>query len=473
MAWVAVACMPRASVQAHGRFPNANGLVFHPTDTDRWVVRSTRGLMVTTDGGHTWHWMCLEVAEASTFGQEDPAFAMMGDGALVATTGLQGVVRSDPTWCAWTEAVLSDEMRYFVIDQARHPTLPNSTFVVTSSGGSTVNGVYRSDDGGHTWEATSDGGIDAILFESIAVAPSDPEVLYLTAIRPGSSPPEAFVYVSTNGGADWAEPPTGIELLDGEVRPVVAGVDPTDPERVFVRILHNDFVSEPPPERLLLSEDGGVSFTPVHSSPHLRSFAISPDGTTVWVGDDQGGGLWRSTNGGHDYELIGSRQVHCLEWHDGLLWMCTNNSREGFAVATSDDLGDSFTPVFAFDNLQGLFPCPDDTLIETCDAFIICDALPELGLDPDALVPQAGCSGGLADAGGAQDAGEATPDPSGTAGCSCSTSTPTDSQRATGLTALAALLMLLTLRRFRPSRRGARPRPGPRRRRRRSRPGRA
>jgi MYXO-CTERM domain-containing protein len=466
VAFVGVAAGAAVGVQAHGRFPVPNGLVFHPTDPDFMVVRSTRGLLVTSDGGASWHWMCLEVAEASSFGREDPSFAMMGDGSLVASTGLQGVVRSDPTWCTWSEAVLSEDMRYFVIDQARHPVLPNTTFVVTSSGTPTVNGVYRSDDGGHTWAPTREGGIDAVFFESIAVAPSDPDVIYLTAVTFESTTRQGHLYVSRDGGESWADPSTPIALHEGERLPIIAGVDPTDPDRVFVRIMHDDFLFDPPLERLLLSEDGGESFETVHTAPHIRSFAMSTDGMTAWAGDDGDGGLWRSDNAGVDFEAIdASIQVHCLEWHDGRLWMCANDFREGFAVARSDDLGETFTPFFAFDDVQGMHPCPGDGLLEICVPSIICDALPELGLNPHALVPEAECpggDGGGVDAGTGADAGEANGGDGGgggaetdtDGGCNCSVPTAAGGPGAAAMLGLPMLLWI-TRRSRRGRRRGA------------------
>jgi hypothetical protein len=430
---MALALIPGAAAWAHGRFPVPNGLVFHPTDPAVMVVRSTRGLIATTDGGASWAWMCLEVVEVSTFGQQDPALALMGDGRLVAASGLRGVIRSDPAWCVWAETELSEERRYFVIDQAKHPTLPDTTFVVTSSGTPTVNLVFRSDDGGATWQPTND-GIEAVFFESITIAPSTPDVIYLSAITPDLATREGRLYYSTNGGESWDF--TSIPLLEGEHKPVVSGVDPTDPSRVFVTVLHNDFQLEPPEERLLLSENGGASLTEVLSAPHLRAFAISGDGTRAWAGDDAAGGFWRSNNGGASFELVDAvTQVHCLEWHDGKLWRCANHFREGFAVATSEDGGDSFTPFFRFTDVGRMVACPGDavpgdTLLAICHPYIVCDGLPELGLCPNLVAPQVDCGpvqeGCEAPDGGPQgdasiDSGLPGATPGRASGCGCAT----------------------------------------------------
>jgi hypothetical protein len=85
-----------------------------------------------------------------------------------------------------------------VIAVAGHPTEP-ATFYMGSTGG----GVWRTEDGGTYWENVSDGYFQRASVGAIAVAESDPNVLYVgmgeSTIRGNVSHGDG-VYRSTDGG---------------------------------------------------------------------------------------------------------------------------------------------------------------------------------------------------------------------------------------------------------------------------------
>src|SRR6202167_3169577 len=117
-------------------------------------------------------------------------------------------------------------------------------------------GVWKSDDYGRTWTPIFDsqptGSIGAI-----AVAPSDPSVIYV-ASGEGLQRPDLSVgngiYKSTDAGRSW----THLGLRDGQQIPALA-IDPRDPNRVFAAVLGHPYA--PSPERgLFRSTDGGQSW---------------------------------------------------------------------------------------------------------------------------------------------------------------------------------------------------------------------
>src|SRR5579884_2087506 len=136
-----------------------------------------------------------------------------------------------------------------VVAVAGHPTELN-TFYMGSTGG----GVWKTTDGGRYWENISDGFFKRASVGAIAVAPSDPNVIYVgmgeATIRSNVSHGDG-VWKSTDAGKTW----THIGLADtrniGKVR-----VHPHDPDLVYVAALGH--ANGPNAERgVFRSKDGG------------------------------------------------------------------------------------------------------------------------------------------------------------------------------------------------------------------------
>jgi len=76
------------------------------------------------------------------------------------------------------------------------------TFYMGSTGG----GVWRTDDADQNWENLTDGQIDTGSIGSIAVAPSDPNVIYVgtgSAYPRGNVSAGVGMYRSTDAGNTW------------------------------------------------------------------------------------------------------------------------------------------------------------------------------------------------------------------------------------------------------------------------------
>lgn len=120
--------------------------------------------------------------------------------------------------------------------------------------GSTGGGVWKSVDGGLTWNNVSDGFFQTASVGALAVAPSDPNVIYAgmgeTCIRGNVSHGDG-VYRSTNGGQTWAH------LGLAETRHIAkVRVHPRNPDHVYVAALGHAF--GPNPERgVYRSTNGG------------------------------------------------------------------------------------------------------------------------------------------------------------------------------------------------------------------------
>ena len=134
------------------------------------------------------------------------------------------------------------------------PARPNLFYIGFDNGG-----VWRSTDYGSNWEPIFDrestGSIGAI-----AVAPSDPNVIYVGSgagiIRPDLATGDG-VYKSVDAGKTWSR----VGLFDSQMIAMI-DVSPRDPNRLFVAVLGHPY--GPSAERgIFRSTDGGKTFDKV------------------------------------------------------------------------------------------------------------------------------------------------------------------------------------------------------------------
>jgi photosystem II stability/assembly factor-like uncharacterized protein len=165
-------------------------------------------------------------------------------------------------------------------------------------------GVWMTNDYGRTWKPIFDdqptGSIGAI-----AVAPSDPNVIYVGSgegiARPDLSTGDG-IYKSTDAGKTW----THLGLRDGQQIPYIV-VDPRDANRLFVAVLGHPY--GPNEERgVFRSTDGGRTFQKVFyrdentGASDLELDPRSPDVVYACLWETRQGpwenGAWNGTNGG-------------------------------------------------------------------------------------------------------------------------------------------------------------------------------
>ncbi len=428
---------------AHGRPPRIERIAFDPSDPDRIVLSATIGLIVSSDRGASWTWVC-----AAAFGadptQEDPDVVVAGDGSLVLAT-FDGVARGEPDLCDFSFPP-GPARDVFVVDLATHPG-DAAVVLGLASSGVADDRLVRSEDSGRTW-ATLGAPIPEILTERVAIAPSDPSRIYVSGAIPDPTARRAFVLRSSDGGESFEQ--TEIALVDGERLPQVVGVDPTDPDRVFVRMARG--AVDPRNERLLYSEDGGATFTSIFELQSMRAFALSGDGQTLWAGSATGAGLWVARGGATVLEQVSDLDVRCLAEHDGALYLCVDQLTEGFALGRSTDGGEAVEELLRFEDARARPECARCSTTElVCPAWVG-------DLEADLATYFGGVDAGMTglprDGGiplecrpdGGPDAGGPLPPPAG--GCACA------ARPAAGSGAVLVPLALLAL--------GLRARRGPR-----------
>ncbi|CAN5605923.1 hypothetical protein BH23CHL2_BH23CHL2_26390 [soil metagenome] len=238
-----------------------------------------------------------------------------------------------------------------------------STFYFGSTGG----GVWKTIDGGVAWRNVSDGYFEWASVGALAVAESDPNVIYAgmgeTSIRGNVSRGDG-VYKSTDAGQTWKHMGLAETQNIGEIQ-----IHPNNPDLVYVAALGH--VWGPNAERgVYRSKDGGQNWELVlHKSTTAGAVDLSMDPTNprilyaaIWEGSrgphylSSGGnesGLWMSTDAGDTWteithnpglpqgEVIGKIGVSASGAKAGRVYAIVE--AEDGAVFRSDDYGATWT----------------------------------------------------------------------------------------------------------------------------------
>jgi hypothetical protein len=340
------------SAAANGRFPTAQHVLIGPgTKGDTIVLRTTFGLVVSDDGGLTFHYVC---EEAMGYGGSafDPAVGL--DGTSRMLVGLyDGAARITTDRCdAPRVPTLAGQ---FVSDVDTN--VAGDVMSVSTATGFTDdrNYIWRSEDSGTTFTRLGTGQL-GVHFETLELADTNDRRLYATALQ--LTPRRVIVYRSDDGGATLEDLAT-FPAPDA-IGAYVAAIDPLTADTVYVRAIVAR-VGEPGRQTVLYrTDDAGLSWKEIVRTRELMTgFAISGDGETLWIGGlDPADGLQRSTDRGATWKRIGDTKVQCLRWHAGALYVCATNETDHYALGRSCDDGTTIHPLLGFSGIVGVYTCP-------------------------------------------------------------------------------------------------------------------
>jgi photosystem II stability/assembly factor-like uncharacterized protein len=244
------------------------------------------------------------------------------------------------------------------------------TFYMGATGG----GVWKTTDAGEVWENISDHYFKTGSVGAIAVAPSDPKIIYAGT---GSANIRSNIeighgsYKSTDAGATWSS--IGLEEA-GQIAKI--RIDPRDPNRVYVAAVGHAF--GPNPLRgVLRSRDGGKTWEKVlYVNDHTGAVDLvmtegSPDVlyAVMWTGERQpwgmvagsaDGGVFKTTDGGDHWTkltgglpqgVVGKIGVAVSPAMPNRVWALVDAAEGG--VFRSEDAGKTFTRISAERTLLG------------------------------------------------------------------------------------------------------------------------
>ena len=329
------------------RFSAAAGI---PGDaTTYYVGAASGGIYKTTDGGVHWDAIFddqpVQSIGALAVSPSNPnvVWAGTGEGKIRSHISVgQGVYRSIDAGETWTLAGLEQTGR--IPRLVVHPTDPDIAYVCAlghAYGPQRERGVFRTTDGGATWEhvlfVDEDTGCS-----DIAMDPVNPRVLFagtwqLVIHTWGrfSGGPGGGLHVSRDGGDTWQKlngPANGIGLPERPVGKVAVAIAASNPDRVMAMFETGDGIpwdgQETEDGQVWTSTDGGRDWELVSRDrnamgrPHYYSRVV------INPGDEEEAyfltaGFSRSTDGGRTLYQVPDAQEPGGDHHD--MWIDPTN----------------------------------------------------------------------------------------------------------------------------------------------------
>ncbi len=291
----------------------------HPTETLTFYMGTTGGgVWKTLDGGLSWQNISDGFFQRASVGaiavsQSDPNVIYVGMGESTIRGNVShgdGVYKSVDGGETWTHCGLAETRN---IGRVRiHPTNPDLVYVAAlghAHGPNAERGVYRSTDGGETWDLVlkrdeNAGAVDLVIdtynprtiYASLWEARRGPH--FLVSGGPGSG-----LFKTTDGGDTWTELTHNEGMPEGVIGKIGVVTSPAQRGRVWAQI-------EAEEGGLFRSDDAGKTWARLCDDRNLRQRAwyythlcADPvDAETVWALNVE---CWKSTDGGKTFDKVG------------------------------------------------------------------------------------------------------------------------------------------------------------------------
>ncbi|HVX38116.1 MAG TPA: hypothetical protein VHB25_00990 [Gemmatimonadaceae bacterium] len=233
-----------------------------------------------------------------------------------------GVWKTDDYGQNWTPISDKDFKTSNIGAMAIAPSDPNVIYVGTGDSAPrntvlTGEGMYKSTDGGKTWQYIGLG--DTHIITWLLVDPSNPDVVYAAALGHLFAPnAERGVYKTTDGGKTWKK----ILFVDDSTGAYALTMDPANPNVLYASMWqmsrnHWSFSSGGPGSGIYKTTDGGAHWANITHGAGLPTgifgkvgIAVAPSSpNTVYAlvqatYKDQAGGLFRSDDAGQSWHLV-------------------------------------------------------------------------------------------------------------------------------------------------------------------------
>jgi photosystem II stability/assembly factor-like uncharacterized protein len=251
-------------------------------------------------------------------------YAGMGEATIrIDVTHGDGVYKSTDAGVTWRHMGLPESRH---IGEIRiHPDDPDLVYVAAlghSSKDNPERGLYRSKDGGENWElvlhvSERAGAVD------VSLDPNNPRIVFATIWQArrtfwsiDSGGPDSGLWRSRDGGDTWENISQNPGLPDGTLGKIGVSVSPARPGRVFA-LVEAEFRKR----GLYRSDDHGETWEKVSSSPdlcwrpwyYMHVIAHPTDPDTVFVMNMK---AWKSIDGGKNFE-----EFHTPHGDNHALWI--------------------------------------------------------------------------------------------------------------------------------------------------------
>jgi hypothetical protein len=339
---VLIAAGVPATVRADGAFPDSMQILLPSDKPQRIVLATNFGLVISEDDGATWHLVCEQaIAPYVSLYQLGPPpvdtlFAVLSD----------GLAFSSDLFCSQSVA-RGAFAGSFASDVFPDPADPLHVFVIGKAAATSPYAVFASADGAFNFGSASYAAPTDGVITGVEVASSDPQKVYLTMYV--GNPPHPYLLRSTDRGASFL--PIDEQPSIGSRRLRLAGVDPTNAQRVYLRVIDGAG------DRLGITDDAGATIRIALILPNAMSmFFRRSDGALV-VGTPAGA-VYLSINGGATFApWTTAPHLRAMGERNGNLYAVSDNFTDGFAVGVSIDLGATWRPLLRFQDIAGVAGC--------------------------------------------------------------------------------------------------------------------
>jgi photosystem II stability/assembly factor-like uncharacterized protein len=254
------------------------------------MTSSGDGVYRSTDAGKTWKKVGLDSTRHISRIVVDPrdpdVVLVAAQGALYVPSHQRGIFKSGDGGATWKNVLYVDE-KTGAAELSMDPTNPRILYaamwehgrlpwqVISGGPGS---GLYKSTDGGDTWQRMTEGLPEKMGKMAIAVSPSNPDRVW-ALIESESEGNERGLYTSTDAGKSWSRVTGEPRLVQRAWYYIELFVDPKNENRIYV-------LSAP----ALRSDDGGRTWEEVES-PHgdYHDMWINPDDPDNFIIANDGG----------------------------------------------------------------------------------------------------------------------------------------------------------------------------------------
>ena len=292
------------------------------------------GVWKTTDGGANWEPLGDQTFRTGSVGaigvsEADPNVVYVGMGEETLRGNVShgdGIYKSTDAGKTWKKLPGLDDTRH--ISRIRvHPRNPDLVYVAAighAFGPNEQRGVFRSKDGGKSWEKILYRGPKAGAID-LVFDPTNANILYAALWEIVRKPwtfesggPSSGLFKSTDGGDTWADITRNAGLPRGTIGKIGVAVSPANSERVWAIVEAED-------GGVFRSDNGGRTWAKTNESRNLRQrawyytkiYADTQNAESVYVLNT---GFYRSNDGGRTFSNI---SVPHGDNHD--LWVAPND----------------------------------------------------------------------------------------------------------------------------------------------------
>ncbi|MFI5135923.1 MAG: hypothetical protein ACHQD9_08730, partial [Chitinophagales bacterium] len=324
-----------------GRSLTCSGVIGDPLTY--YIGETGGGVWKTTDGGNTWVSVSDSTFHSSSVGAlavapSDPnvIYAGMGEAAIRNTAIMgDGIYKSIDAGKTWKHVLTLDAAATGrIIIHPKNPDIAYAAVMGKMFGASKERGVYRTKDGGKTWQQIlskndSTGAID------IDFDPTNPNIIYASLWQVYRTPWKlndggkgSGLYKSIDGGDTWTSLSQNPGMPKGLLGKICMAVSATNSQRVYAMIENKEYPG------LYRSDNGGKTWDTASSKNDLSQrpwyfseiFCDPNNENVVYVSNVE---FWKSIDGGMSFSKI--NQEHG-DNHD--MWINPTNS-DNFII--SDD----------------------------------------------------------------------------------------------------------------------------------------